>query len=466
MQPAREPNLPPVVRMLLDTLHGAGYQAYVVGGCVRDSLLGRTPEDWDICTSARPDETEALFAGRRLLLNGKRHGTVAVVLDGHSWEITTFRQDGAYSDGRHPDAVQFVPSLREDLARRDFTVNAMAWTPDAGLVDPFGGQDDLAAGVLRCVGDPDTRFAEDALRVLRAVRFAAQLDFALDAPTAAAARRCRDSVRQVSPERIFTELDKLLAGPAVGRVLADCGEILGGALPEVLPCIGCTQPGRWHCYDVWRHTAVAVAAADTASLAAAGDAHGPQVLRWATLLHDLAKPLCRTETPDGAAHFPGHNQRGAQMARLILQRLRAPRWLRDGVPALVSVHDAPLPASRAETLQALHRRGPVFLRRLCRLKLADLDAHAQNEAVAARRAEVAAFAEALEPLAAEGCWRLDRLAVNGADALEAGLDPGPEVGHALHTLLNAVMDGKLPNDREMLLDALRANLPRPMQPRL
>ena len=152
MQPAREPNLPPVVRMLLDTLHGAGYQAYVVGGCVRDSLLGRTPEDWDICTSARPDETEALFAGRRLLLNGKRHGTVAVVLDGHSWEITTFRQDGAYSDGRHPDAVQFVPSLREDLARRDFTVNAMAWTPDAGLVDPFGGQDDLAAGCCAASG--------------------------------------------------------------------------------------------------------------------------------------------------------------------------------------------------------------------------------------------------------------------------------------------------------------------------
>ena len=211
---------------------------------------------------------------------------------------------------------------------------------------------------------------------------------------------------------------------------------------------------------------MAVAAADTASLAAAGDAHGPQVLRWATLLHDLAKPLCRTETPDGAAHFPGHNQRGAQMARLILQRLRAPRWLRDGVPALVSVHDAPLPASRAETLQALHRRGPVFLRRLCRLKLADLDAHAQNEAVAARRAEVAAFADALEPLASEGCWRLDRLAVNGADALEAGLGPGPDVGHALHTLLNAVMDGALPNDRETLLDALRAPLPRPMHPHL
>lgn len=454
MQP-RELNLPPVVRMLLAALHGAGFEAYVVGGCVRDSLLGRIPGDWDICTSARPEETEALFSGQRLLLNGKRHGTVAIVLEGHSWEITTFRQDGAYSDGRHPDAVQFVPSLREDLARRDFTVNAMAWSPADGLVDPFGGQRDLSAGILRCVSDPEARFAEDALRVLRAVRFAAQLDFALDGPTAAAARHCRDNVRQISPERIFTELDKLLAGPAAGRVLAECGEILGGALPEVLPCIGCTQPGRWHCYDVWQHTAAAVAAADTVSLAAAGDTHGPQVLRWAALLHDLAKPLCRTETPDGAAHFPGHNQRGAQMARQILQRLRAPHWLQDGAPALVAVHDAPLPAARSDTLQLLHRRGPVFLRRLCRLKLADLDAHAQNEAVAARRAEVAAFAEALEPLAATGCWRLDRLAVKGADAMEAGFAPGPEIGQALNALLAAVMAGRLPNDRAALLQALR-----------
>ena len=298
--------LPPVVAALLRTLQAAGHQAFVVGGCVRDSLLGRAPEDWDICTSAQPGEVEALFQGRRLLLNGKKHGTVAVVEGGKSWEITTFRRDGAYSDGRHPDAVRFVPDVRQDLARRDFTVNAMAWSPAAGLVDPFGGQADLRAGVLRCVGDPNARFAEDALRVLRAPRFAAQLGFALEPGTAAAARRCRGGVALVSPERIFTELDKLLAGAQAGRVLAQYGEILAGALPEILPCIGCTQPSRWHCYDVWQHTAVAVGAVEAHALAQTltghGDARGARVLRWAALLHDLpAAP----RTPTARHTSPG-----------------------------------------------------------------------------------------------------------------------------------------------------------------
>ena len=451
--------LPPVVAALLRTLQAAGHQTFVVGGCVRDSLLGRAPEDWDICTSAQPGEVEALFQGRRLLLNGKKHGTVAVVEGGKSWEITTFRCDGAYSDGRHPDAVRFVPDVRQDLARRDFTVNAMAWSPAAGLVDPFGGQADLRAGVLRCVGDPNARFAEDALRVLRAPRFAAQLGFALEPGTAAAARRCRGRVALVSPERIFTELDKLLAGAQAGRVLAQYGEILAGALPEILPCIGCTQPSRWHCYDVWQHTAVAVGAVEAHALAQTltghGDARGARVLRWAALLHDLGKPACRTEDADGTAHFPGHNQRGGRMAREILLRLRAPASLTEGAAALVAVHDAPLPAADADILRLLHRRGAVFLRRLCQLKLADLAAHAQNAAVTARWQEVTQFAARMETLAADGCYRLDRLAVNGGDVLAAGLRPGPAVGQALDILLNAVMDGTLPNERTALLAALQ-----------
>lgn len=459
MPELRELTLPPVVCELLHTLQQAGHQAYVVGGCVRDSLMGLTPHDWDICTSALPDEIEALFATERLLLNGKRHGTVAVVRDGHSWEITTFRCDGAYTDGRHPDTVRFVPDVREDLARRDFTVNAMAWSPAAGLIDPFGGQRDLQARILRCVGRPADRFAEDALRVLRAPRFASQLDFVLEDATAAAARQCSQGVAHVSPERIYTELDKLLAGPAAGRVLAVYGGILTGALPEIAPCIGCTQPGRWHCYDVWQHTAVAVGAIAGQDLdrplLAHGDAVGPRVLRWAALLHDLGKPACRTTGPDGAAHFPGHNQRGGQMARCILRRLRAPVYLIEGAAALVAVHDTPLPETDADTLRLLHRRGPQFVRRLCQLKLADLAAHAQNEAVAARTGEVQRFSQRMERLADTGCYRLSTLAVNGADVLAAGLRPGPAVGQALSALLQAVMDGKLPNDRDALLAALR-----------
>ena len=234
---------------------------------------------------------------------------------------------------------------------------------------------------------------------------------------------------------------------------------LAGALPEILPCIGCTQPSRWHCYDVWQHTAVAVGAVEAHALAQTltghGDARGARVLRWAALLHDLGKPACRTEDADGTAHFPGHNQRGGRMAREILLRLRAPASLTKGAAALVAVHDAPLPAADADILRLLHRRGAVFLRRLCQLKLADLAAHAQNAAVTARWQEVTQFAARMETLAADGCYRLDRLAVNGGDVLAAGLRPGPAVGQALDILLNAVMDGTLPNERTALLAALQ-----------
>lgn len=437
---------------LLAALEQAGHEAYVVGGCVRDSLLGLQPQDWDICTDALPDEVEALFARHRLVLKGKKHGTVAVVLDGRCWEITTFRQDGRYSDGRHPDSVRFVPCLQEDLARRDFTVNAMAWSPRTGLIDPFEGQRDLDAGVLRCVGDADQRFAEDALRVLRAVRFAAQLGFTLDPDTEAAALRARKKVRALAAERLFAELDRLLAGPAAGAVLERHGRILAGAIPEIEACIGCTQPGRWHCYDVWDHTAAALAALDVRGL----DERGARVLRWAVLLHDMAKPLCRTLGEDGAAHFPGHNQRGGRLARMILQRLRAPVWLTDGAAGLVAVHDGPLPETDADGLLMLHQRGPVFVQRLTRLKLADLAAHAPTEAVAQRIAEVQDAAARLDRLAATGCYTVADLAINGSDLLAAGLAPGPAVGATLNRLLRAVMQGSVPNEREALLRAARS----------
>ena len=230
----------------------------MVGGCVRDSLLGRLPGDWDICTSARPDEMKALFCSQRLILTGEKHGTVAVILHGKPYEMTTYRLDGSYRDHRHPDNVQFVDDLAADLARRDFTINAMAYAPGEGVIDLYGGRSDLAARVVRCVGTPADRFAEDALRILRALRFSAKLGFALDPATAAAALAARDTLRTVSAERLYTELDGLLLAPGAGQTLAQYGEILSGAVPEILPCIGCTQPGKWHCYDVWQHSAAAV----------------------------------------------------------------------------------------------------------------------------------------------------------------------------------------------------------------
>lgn len=441
--------LPRDAYWLLQTLRAAGYSAYVVGGCVRDSLLGRMPGDWDICTSARPDQMRALFRDERLILTGEKHGTVAVILHDKPYEITTYRLDGSYRDHRHPDSVQFVDELAADLARRDFTINAMAYAPGEGVIDLYGGRADLAAGIVRCVGNPADRFAEDALRILRALRFSAKLGFALDSATAAAALAARDTLHTVSAERLYTELDGLLLAPGAGRTLAQYGEILGGVVPEVLPCIGCTQPGRWHCYDVWQHSAAAVAALDLRGQ----DARGVRVLCWATFLHDIAKPLCRSVGADGAAHFKGHNQRGAQMARTILRRLKAPAYLVDGAVGLIAVHDAPLPADDTGILKLLNRSGAVFLRRLCALKYADLDAHAKTPDIAARRAEVAAFECRMNTLAKTGCYTIRQLAVNGADLMDLGIPAGPGVGDTLQMLLSAVMEGRLPNDRDALLHA-------------
>ena len=441
--------LPRDAYRLLQTLRAAGHSAYVVGGCVRDSLLGRLPGDWDICTSARPDQLRTIFHDQRLILTGEKHGTVAVILHGKPYEITTYRLDGSYRDHRHPDSVQFVDDLAADLARRDFTVNAMAYAPGEGIIDLYGGRSDLAAGIVRCVGTPADRFAEDALRILRALRFTAKLGFTLEPATAAAALAARDTLRTVSAERLYAELDGLLLAPGAGKTLAQYGEILGGVVPEILPCIGCTQPGRWHCYDVWQHSATAVAALDLRGQ----DTRGVRVLCWAAFLHDIAKPQCRTVGPDGAAHFKGHNQRGAQAARTILRRLKAPAYLTDGAVGLIAVHDAPLPADDAGILKLLNRSGAIFLRRLCVLKYADLDAHAATPEVAARRAEVERFACRMDELAKTGCYTMRQLAVNGADLMDAGIPAGPGVGATLQTLLTAVMEGRLPNEREALLEA-------------
>ena len=439
--------LPHDAYWLLQTLRAAGHSAYVVGGCVRDSLLGRMPGDWDICTSARPDEMRALFHDQRMILTGEKHGTVAVILHGKPYEMTTYRLDGSYRDHRHPDSVQFVDDLAEDLARRDFTINAMAYAPGEGIIDLYGGRRDLAAGIVRCVGTPADRFAEDALRILRALRFSAKLGFALDAATAEAAFTARETLHTVSAERLYSELDGLLLAPGAGQTLAQYGEILGGVVPEILPCIGCTQPGKWHCYDVWQHSAAALDLRGQ-------DTRGVRVLCWATFLHDIAKPLCRSVGPDGAAHFKGHNQRGAQLARVILRRLKAPAYLIDGAVGLIAVHDAPLPADDAGILKLLNRNGAIFLRRLCALKYADLDAHARTPEVAARRADVEAFEHRMDELAKTGCYTMRQLTVNGADLMDAGIPAGPGVGATLQMLLTAVMEGKLPNEREALLKAV------------
>lgn len=287
--------LPEHAARAVAALEAAGYQTWAVGGCVRDSLRGAAPHDWDLCTAARPDQMQAVFAGERVLETGLRHGTLTLLTEGGPIEITTFRTDGGYSDGRHPDGVRFVGSVEDDLARRDFTIGAMAWHPQRGLCDPYGGLDDLQEGILRAVGDPDARFAEDALRILRGIRFASRLGFAVERETAAAMRRQAARLNGIAAERVRGELTGLLCGRFVHRALRMFADLIGVVLPELTPMFGCAQRNPHHLYDVWEH-----------SIRAAAQVPADPVLRWAALLHDCGKPACKTVDEQGIGHFYGH----------------------------------------------------------------------------------------------------------------------------------------------------------------
>ena len=434
--------LPPAIADALARLERAGYEAWAVGGCVRDALRGTAPGDYDLTTAALPAETEAVFAGERVIETGIRHGTVTVLLAGQPVEITTFRIDGPYTDARRPDAVRFTRSLREDLARRDFTVNAMAYSPARGLADPFGGQSDLAAGLLRCVGDPDTRFSEDALRIMRAARFASALDFTLDPPTAAAALRHRDALRAVSPERISAELVKLLCGPGVRRVLLDHIDLLAPVLPELALQKDFDQHHPCHIYTALEHTAAAV------------EAIAPTpTLRLAALLHDIAKPACFTLDADGTGHFYGHPERGAEMADAILRRLRFDTATRERVTLLVRWHDRPIEPTAPAVRRALNRLGEEAFFQLIALKRADN--FGQGEVLRCRQREYDALERiAKEILAENQCLSLRTLAVNGETLRRCGIAPGPEMGRLLQNALNAVLDDDIPNEKNAILGRL------------
>ena len=440
--------LPDEVNTALRRLTDAGYEAYAVGGCVRDELMGRTPTDYDVTTSALPEQTAAVFASERVIETGAKHGTVTVLLGGRPLEITTFRVDGAYSDARHPDAVTFTRSLREDLARRDFTMNAIAYSAQAGLVDPFGGAEDIRSGVIRCVGDPATRFREDALRILRCVRFSSALGFSLDPPTANAARENRALLTRVSAERVAAELKKLVCGPDVRRVVLTETDILGAVLPELLPMRGFDQRNKHHLYDVLEHCA---AACETVP-------PSPE-LRLAALLHDVGKPDCFFTDADGVGHFYGHAARGAEMTDALLRRLRFANESRERVTELVRRHDMRIEPEKRAVLRCLRRFGEEFFFQLLAIKRADTLAHAPGPKLDERMERCAALESlARAAIAEEACFSLRDLAVNGADLIAAGAlpGPGPAVGQALETLLDAVTDGLVPNEKEKLLAYLAA----------
>ena len=431
--------LPEDVLRILRRLNEAGHRAYAVGGCVRDSLLGIAPHDWDICTSALPEEMRAVFEGEHVLDIGLKHGTLTVMRSGRPYEVTTFRIDGAYTDHRHPDGVTFVADVREDLARRDFTVNAMAYHPEEGLIDAFHGMEDLRAGVIRCVGDPMLRFGEDALRILRALRFAATYGFGIDPATLEAALALRGSLGLVAAERKRVELCKLLCGRAAGEIMRTGAPVIGETVPELQAAFGFEQHNPHHLYDVWEHTLHAVDAAPA-----------EEVLRLAVLLHDTGKPDTFTLDASGTGHFYGHAKRSAELAEAALRRLKFDRATETAVTELVRLHDLEL--SPALMRRRLMQHGEETVRRLIEVQRADAIGTGTC-APAEADARAASLREALQAvLDRQACFQLRDLAVNGRDLAALGLG-GPAIGQTLQALLEAVVDERLPNRREVLLEA-------------
>ena len=435
--------LPENVKKILSRLEEAGYEAYCVGGAVRDILLGRTPGDWDVASNAPPEAVLSLFAPDALP-TGLKHGTVTAG-GGKGVEVTTFRRDGVYLDNRHPDHVEFTGSLKEDLARRDFTVNAIAMDLRGKIVDPFEGRTDLKKGILRAVGEPEKRFEEDALRILRGLRFASKLGFEMESGTADALRRRAPLLKHIASERIQTELTGILCGEYAAETLLAYPDVLGVFMPEILPCVGFAQHSVYHCYDVWEHTACAVAAVEPLP-----------VLRYAMLLHDLGKPGTFSLDAEGRGHFHGHWRRSVELAEAILNRLRMDSRSKKMILTLVERHDCPLTLTEKSVRRNLSRYGEEAVRLLLKVKRADNLAQAAD--YRDRQTLIDQWEDLLETVLASGaCFSLRQLAVKGGDLTALGLR-GSAVGRALNELLEAVINEKLPNERGILLEYVKEKL--------
>ncbi len=441
----REPEpgmyLPREVLYCIHALQKAGHSAYAVGGCVRDALLNLTPQDYDICTSASPEQTAEVFAGHELVRNGEKHGTVGVILGREVYEITTFRTEGGYSDSRHPDWVEFVAKVDEDLARRDFTINAMAYSPEAGYIDPWGGQADLDAKILRAVGDPVVRFSEDPLRILRGVRFTVRFGLKPEENTLNAMLSQAPLLDNLARERVFSELCKLLPYIGAGDMIR-FAPILTQVIPELAPCVGFQQHSPHHAYDVYTHTAHVVAAVP-----------GELPLRLAALLHDISKPSVFTLDDTGRGHFYGHARKSAKLADEILVRLKASNVLRSQVVFLVENHMTPFEPDKKLLRRRLSQYGLAPAQQLLTLQRADFSAKGTGETCDDYFNEIDLL---LEQIRQEGSNLTAKdLAINGHNLLALGLEPGPHIGECMQFLLGLVHDELVSNTKEDLIIAAK-----------
>lgn len=432
--------IPCEVKKIITVLENSGFEAYVVGGCVRDSLLGLTPQDWDVASSATPEETKACFAASRIIETGLKHGTLTILTDGFPVEVTTFRIDGEYGDCRRPDSVTFTRDLTFDLSRRDFTINAMAYHPEKGIIDCFGGLNDLTARRIVCVGEPEKRFSEDALRILRAVRFAATMGFDIESKTQAAMVKLSGLLNKISAERITAELNKTLLGKNCADILLENSEIFVQILPELRPMFGFEQHSKYHSFDVWRHTVEAVKVAPY-----------DLFMRLTMLLHDIGKPQTFSTGGDGEGHFYGHANVSAGIANQILSRLKYNNATKNSVVELIKHHCDDISAEPCRLQRALNKMGEENLRWLIEVKRADCRAKGAKSAGRREDSLDAVLLELNKIIDENRAFKLSGLAINGNDLIALGFKEGAELGGELQRLLSLVMDDAVQNEREALL---------------
>ena len=437
--------IPPHVRRVIDILVQNEYEAYIVGGCVRDSVMGTEPHDHDVCTNCAPDEMLRIFKDFHTIDKGLKHGTLTVMSEHIPVEVTTYRSDGEYSDHRRPDSVKFERELSEDLKRRDFTVNAMCYNPQEGLVDMFNGESDLKNGIIRCVGNAEDRFEEDALRIMRALRFASVLDFKIEEKTAAAMRVKSHLLGAISAERVFSELKKLLCGKAVCRILLEYSDLIAVIIPEVKPCIGCVQNNIHHCYTVYEHISHSV-----------GNIEPDEDLRLAMLFHDIAKPLKKTTDADGVDHFKLHPLAGADVAKRVLCRLKSSNKTVDRVTALIREHDNRIPPTKHSVKRFIAKYDYDFY--FDWLKVRRADTMAQSDYQRVEKLEELDKLEILGKIILEEscCLKITDLAINGHDIISLGY-VGSQIKSALIFALDGVIDEKVYNEHDALLAYVREN---------
>ena len=435
-------NVPDYALKALKILETSGFEAYLAGGCIRDSLLGRVPHDWDITTNALPEQVMESFGAFRVIPTGLKHGTVSVIIDNELIEITTYRLDGEYSDNRRPDSVTFTGRLIDDLARRDFTVNAFAWNPKDGLVDFFDGVSDLENKIIRCVGNPKDRFNEDALRIMRGVRFASELGFKIEPATLNAMAELKALLDNISYERIGAELSRAVMGTAFTEVFMKTPEILLQIIPEMQDCAGFNQKSKYHIYDVYEHILVSV-----------GCAENDLQVRLAMLFHDIAKPESFKMDEDGEGHFKGHPQKSAKTAEAVLKRLRYDNHTIERVALLIFYHDTTIPCNEKGVKRWLSKIGEQAMRQLLCVKTAD-DMAKNPDTAKKRQQETNTLCEIIDKIIEqEQCYSLKDLAVNGSDLINAGIPSGKIIGRILEKLLNMVIDSEVENEKAALLQA-------------